>query len=414
MVGREGQKHLDRLIVEVARGQRSLRSIGDPKVRDSVRIALRMHKETPAAPDAYTRARMRARILARLEPRQPGLLDHAWTGLELLGLPAPYIVRGVAFGAVMVCLGLSAVVASADTLPDDLLYPLKIASEQVRLALADAPGDRAAVELSIAEHRLGEAEKLAGNGRTSDALVASAMFSQHIASAAAELAPRPEADLGAQLEMAFAAQRDRAQVLAATLATDVKSARGAQILAMIAAPTMAPGTTKIEQVAETAARVAVDLANAADVAAAESASIPTAPPSGTPKRSETPPAAFAQRAETPRAAEMQRSTDTPRTADTPRATETAKASATPRAPGSGTNVNAETPGASSTTRAAETPPASARANEAGHATIQPAQTHDPRAADAAKVVRRAADDARAAAEKLKQALKKNAEKGHHD
>jgi hypothetical protein len=29
-------------------------------------------------------------------------------------------------------------------------------------------------------------------------------------------------------------------------------------------------------------------------------------------------------------------------------------------------------------------------------------------------VRRAADDARAAAEKLKQALKKNAEKGHHD
>jgi hypothetical protein len=369
-----------------------------------------MHKETPAAPDAFTRARMRARILAGLEPRQPGLLDHAWTALELLGRPAPYIVRGVALGAVMVCLGLSAVVASADTLPDDLLYPLKIASEQVRLALADAPGDRAAVELSIAEHRLGEAEKLAGNGRTSDALVASAMFSQHIASAAAELAPQPEADLGAQLETAFAAQRDRAQVLATTLATDVKSARGAQILAMIAAPTMAPGTTKIEQVAETAATVAVDLANAADVAAAESATIPTAPPSGTPKRSETPPAVFAQRAETPRAAEIQRATDTPRTADTPRASETAKVGATPLTPGSGTNLNAETLRASSTTRAAETP----RANETGHATIQPAQTHDPRAADAAKVVRRAADDARAAAEKLKQALKKNAEKGHHD
>ena len=160
MVGRDSQKHLDRLIGEVARGQRSLRSISDPKVRDSVRIALRMHEETPAALDAYVRARMRARILARLEPRRTGLLDHAWTALELLGRPAPYIVRGVALGAVMVCLGLSAVVASADTLPDDLLYPLKIASEQVRLALADAPGDRAGVELSIAEHRLGEAEKL--------------------------------------------------------------------------------------------------------------------------------------------------------------------------------------------------------------------------------------------------------------
>src|SRR4029077_6882738 len=189
-----------------------------------VRAALRLHKEAPEAPDAYTRARMRARIMAGLRPRRPPLWDNAWTALELLAPPAPYIVRGMALAALLFCVGMGTVVASADSLPDDLLYPLKPAAEQVRLALAEAPGDRAGVELSIAEHRLREAEALAGNGRTSDALGTSAMYSQHIASAAAVCAPEPDTDLSAQLESAFSAQRDRAQSFAASLATDVKSA----------------------------------------------------------------------------------------------------------------------------------------------------------------------------------------------
>ncbi len=338
-------------------------------------MALRLHKQAPAAPDAYARARMRARVMTGLRPRKPTLRDNAWTALELLGRPAPYIVRGVALGAVLLTLGMGAVVSSAETLPDDLLYPVKIATEQVRLALADAPGDRAGVELSIAEHRLAEAERLAGSGRTSDALVASAMFSQHIASAAAELAPQPETDLGAQLETAFNAQRDRAQALATTLESSVQSARGAQVLALIAAPSVAPGATRLERIAETAASVAGVLADAADVAAAENANIATPPPSGTAKRSETPPAAFAARTETPRATEAEHATPT---ASTAAATPTAAASA--RAD-------------RSSDRGSEKPSPSA------------AHTRDPRASDAAKITRKAADDARATADKLKQTLK---------
>jgi len=194
--------------------------------------------------------------------------------------------------SIVASLSMGAIVASADTLPDDLLYPLKLATEQVRLALADAPGDRASVELSIASHRLTEAEKLATTGRTSDALVASALFSQHIASAAAELAPQDdETDFGAQLETSFKAQRDRAQALAVTLASDVRSSRGAQILALIATPTYAPGQSKLEQVAVTAASVAQQLSAAADLAAAENAGIATPPPSGTPTRSPSAPVA---------------------------------------------------------------------------------------------------------------------------
>jgi len=371
VVGKSGPKRLEKLIGEVSRGERDLSSIRDAHLREAVRIALRLHRDVPEAPDAYTRARMRARIMARLRPHRPTLWDNAWTAVELLSRPAPYIVRGIGFAVLLVCVGMGTVVASADTLPDDLLYPLKLASEQVRLALADAPGDRAGVELSIADHRLREAEALAGSGRTSDALVASAMYSQHIASAAAELALQPQndqddrADLGAQLESTFGAQRDRAQSLAATLATDVKSARGAQILALIAAPSLAPGATKIERVAETAATLAVDLANAAETAAIE------------------PSAVFALRTETPLAAAS-------------RANETLSATPAdaPRASASG-RVTSATPRATATTRATSTP----------RSVATPAQTRDPRASDAAKITRKAAEDARAAAEKLKQTLK---------
>jgi len=285
---------------------------------------------------------------------------------------------------------MGAVVASADTLPDDLLYPVKIATEQVRLALADAPGDRAGVELSIAEHRLTEAEKLAGSGRTSDALVASAMFSQHIASAAAELAPQPDTDLGVQLEAAFDAQRERATTLAATLSTEVKTARGAQVLALIASPTV-PGATRLERVAETAASVAGVLADAADAAAAENASIATPPPSGTAKRSETPPAVIALRGETPRASQSQQET----------ATLPAGASATSRASARARQLTELTSTASGSTAA--TPTAARGSTEVPTPTA--VQPRDPRAADAAKITRKAADDARAAADRLKQTLK---------
>jgi len=331
---------------------------------------------------------MRARVMAGLRPRQPSLRDNAWTALELLGKPAPYLVRGIAITSVLLTLGMGAVVASADTLPDDLLYPVKIATEQVRLALADAPGDRAGVELSIAEHRLTEAEKLAGIGRTSDALVASVMFSRHIVSAAADLAPGAESDLDTQLESAFNAQRERASTLAAALASDVKSARGAQVLALLAAPT-APGATRLERVAETAASLAGVLADAADVAATENANIATPPPSGTAKRSETPPAVVSARVETPRAETQQESA--PITSVTARTR--ASGPATPTTEGNAGTSGSTAAGATVATRRTEAP------------TPAITQTRDPRASDAAKIARKAAEDARAAADKLKQTLR---------
>ncbi|MDO8506189.1 MAG: DUF5667 domain-containing protein [Candidatus Limnocylindria bacterium] len=380
-MGQDSQKRLDQLIQQVSRGERELSSIRDAGLREAVRLALRLHKEAPAAPDAYARMRMRARVLSGLRPHRPTLADHAWTALWHLGRPAPYIVRSVALAALLAAAGLGATVASADTLPDDLLYPLKLASESLRLTLAGAAEDRAAVEISIAEHRLAEAERLAAAGRTSDALVASAIYSQHMASAAAELAPQADSPgLGAQLESRFNAQRDRARALATTLSVDVKSARGAQVLALIASPTLAPGRTGVERIAETAASLAGDIADAAENDESD--------------------------------ANDANDNDTSETNDTGRV----RASRSPKASPSARAANAsarptETAKASATARRTE-------ASEADRATTRPTSTATPparrsvdqRISDAAKATRKAAEEARAAADKLKQILKDNADK----
>lgn len=269
MVGQRRHEQLDRLIDEVARGTRELSSIRDESQREAVRIALRLHKESMQEPDPYTRIRMRARVLGTLRPRRAGLRDHAWTALELIARPAPYLMRGIAIASVLVCLGMGAIVASADTLPDDLLFPVKLGTETMRLGLAESAAERAVIELSIAEHRLQEAERLAASGRASDALIASAMYSQHVAWAAADLAPDAPSDLALQLEERFDADRMRAQALASTLIVNTKSAGAARVLMVLAQPTALPGDTGMQRVASTAAGVAEQLVQVAEAGALE-------------------------------------------------------------------------------------------------------------------------------------------------
>jgi hypothetical protein len=371
VVGQGRQEKLDRLIGEVSRGERTLAGIGDPELRESVRIALRLHEDGEGlqAPDDFARLRMRARVMSGLRPKAPTLRDNAWTALWYLSRPAPYIVRAIALTAILVGAGMGATLASADSLPDDALYPVKVAAEGVRLALAGAPQDRAAVELSIAEHRLAEAEKLAMSGRTSDALVASAVYSAHIAAAAAELWGDDDAGVGAQLAASFNVQRDRAQRLSIELASGATSSRAAQVLAMIAAPTMAPGLTEVERVAETAASLAVDFADAAEDEAS------------------------AYDEERSDAAEAPGSIESPLRTGAPQQSAPARANV----PGTTAHVSGD---AKPKTTATARPSTSTSASGA-------------RASTNAKAARKAAEDARAAAEKLKQALQKAKDKREH-
>lgn len=222
---------------EVARGVRRLEEIRDPVRRDAVAAALRL-RDDDARLDPAARARMRRQVLAAVSPVQPTFADAVMTVFAVLAKPAPALVRGLAVLLAGAGLIASATVASADSLPDDALYGFKLAGEQLRLAIASTPEDRAAVDLSIAAHRLEEAERLAEAGRADATIDMTAAYGVSLATAAAELASvetlQPKlAPLVTQLQAQLRVQQDRVQASAVRLATDVRTAGAAAALAAV-------------------------------------------------------------------------------------------------------------------------------------------------------------------------------------
>ena len=151
VVGQRTSKDTAKLIEEVARGDRLLEDIKDPELRETVRLALRLHKDPYSAPDSRTRSRIRARVLFGLRPHDATMIDRLAVVFELLGRPTPYAMRVLVVGLIVIAVAASTALVSAGTVADDALYSVKVTSEQMRLALATSPEDRAVVELSIAE-----------------------------------------------------------------------------------------------------------------------------------------------------------------------------------------------------------------------------------------------------------------------
>src|SRR2546421_3026880 len=267
MVGRRSAKDTAKLIEEVARGDRLIEDIKDPQLRETVRLALRLHKDPYTAPDARTRSRIRSRVLFGLHPQNATLFDRLAVAFELLGRPTPYAMRALAVGLVVVAVGASTALVSAGTVAEDALYSVKITSEQVRLALATSPEDRAVVELSIAEHRLAEATTLATLGNEDDSIVATSEYGEHMANAAAELALvealQPEtATLVVQLQQRIDEHRATAAAVVARLAEDPNRSSAAAALSAVAV--RGPSAVGLSP----AAAIAQDAADTADEAAA--------------------------------------------------------------------------------------------------------------------------------------------------
>lgn len=276
MVGRRSARDTAKLIEEVARGDRLLEDINDPELRQTVRLALRLHKDPFSGPDARTRSRIRARVLFGLQPRDATLIDRLAVVFELLGRPTPYAMRALGVALVVVAIGASTALVSAGTVADDALYSVKTTSEQMRLALATSPEDRAIVELSIAEHRLAEATALATLGDEDDAIVATSEYGEHMANAAAELAQveslQPEtAQLVIQLQLRIDEHRATAAAVVARLADDPSRALAAAALSAVAARGV-----RVADLSPAAA-IAQDAADTADEAAsvAERMAVPS-------------------------------------------------------------------------------------------------------------------------------------------
>src|SRR2546428_19107 len=161
VVGQRTSKDTAKLIEEVARGDRLLEDIKDPELRETVRLALRLHKDPYSAPDSRTRSRIRARVLFGLRPHDATMIDRLAVVFELLGRPTPYAMRMLVVGLIVMAVAASTALVSAGTVADDALYSVKVTSEQMRLALATSPEDRAGVELSIAQHAADTADEAA-------------------------------------------------------------------------------------------------------------------------------------------------------------------------------------------------------------------------------------------------------------
>ena len=139
----------------------------------------------------------------------------------------------------------------------------------MRLAIAISPEDRASVELSIAEHRLDEAERLATSGREDDAIIATASYGSSLADAAADLAtvestdPRTAA-LVTQLQTSLSVSQERVAATATKLAADPRTVGTAQVLAAVSAPSTPSKDSPATKIADQAAAITARLATVAD------------------------------------------------------------------------------------------------------------------------------------------------------
>jgi hypothetical protein len=88
----------------------------------------------------------------------------------------------VAMSTVLVVLlaGVGTVAASADALPDESLYAVKLATEQARIALASSDIDRAELHIQFAERRATEIAEIARQGQVSEIPALTEQVANHL------------------------------------------------------------------------------------------------------------------------------------------------------------------------------------------------------------------------------------------
>jgi hypothetical protein len=133
-----------------------------------------LYAEVPAPPADLVAGRQRLLAeAAQLKTRfAPGPLSSTETnvntkptGRRKMNLMLAYKVLAVVMAMVMAVAGMGgSVVLAADSLPGDLLYPVKLISEDVSLALTPDPSDRARLSLDYAAERVSEMERLSRQG----------------------------------------------------------------------------------------------------------------------------------------------------------------------------------------------------------------------------------------------------------
>jgi hypothetical protein len=142
-----------------------------------VPVAQRLRAAPDVRPSPDFRADARQRLIARLPSRAAPRSRWPW--------PQPgVLVRALAALLIVIVLGSSVVAASAQSLPNEVLYPVKITVEQMRLALSPDQLTRSELSLGFADERLIEVQRLIDRGQGNETADTLDAFAAQIQSAA--------------------------------------------------------------------------------------------------------------------------------------------------------------------------------------------------------------------------------------
>ncbi len=176
---------LDECLSQLNSGQADLETIlaqhpeHAERLRPLLRVALAVRQTPQPTSSRAAKAAGRQRLLvAAARKRQQREAAHRgvrrYLGelagfLSRISQPSRSLQRVVVYAmAVMVVLvvtGAGVTQAAARSLPDSPLYPVKLASERVQLALAPSPAERARLHITFGQRRLQEVQMLAQAGR---------------------------------------------------------------------------------------------------------------------------------------------------------------------------------------------------------------------------------------------------------
>jgi len=134
-----------------------------------------MRKAAAIRPDAEYKARAQYQLQAMFYAKHE-------RAEKKVRIPVWHRKWAVAMTTVLVILlaGIGAVAALGSALPDDALYPVKLAAEQVRVTLAFSDVDEAKLHLQFAERRADEMTEMARQGKSDKISMLTEQIAKHL------------------------------------------------------------------------------------------------------------------------------------------------------------------------------------------------------------------------------------------
>ncbi len=147
-----------------------------PELESLLQASCALAKRASAIePGPEFKAQVHQRLQAMLYAEQKKLEERA-------RIPVWHRRWALAMTAVLgfLLIGIGAVGAAASTLPDETLYPVKLATEQVKLTLAFSDMDKAMMHIQYAERRADEMVQMARQGKSDKITMLTGQIASHL------------------------------------------------------------------------------------------------------------------------------------------------------------------------------------------------------------------------------------------